>query len=560
MKKTTSISIDLQGIGRILFNRNMSVPIYQRSYAWEEEHVADLLSDIQTAMADGAPEYFIGSIVSTQNDALRAEVADGQQRLATITVLLAAIRDYFYETGDKERAGTITTDLLHKKDLKTLALIPKLKLNDADCDYFIKRILLLPDDAERDQLITKPSHARIDKAAVLAREHVRKLASGRGATEALTDLVEYLTDCVKVIWVQVPDDTNAFMIFETLNDRGLALAITDLLKNHLFGLAGNRLGEVQQSWISMTAALENVEEEDAVLTFLRHYWSSREGLVREKDLYANIKRKVNNQTRATVFAKELERNAHIYAAIVNSTDAMWTQYGDSCRKHMETLNALRLVQIRPLLLSILDNFTAAEVRLAVKNLVSWSVRFLVHGGLGSGAIETHNCAAAKEIRSKTIPNAARLFRRLQPVIPTDAQFRGSFLSCGVSKAFLARYYLRALEQQAAGVMEPELVPNDNAEVVNLEHVLPQKPSNQWTHVPIDEQSLLISRLGNLALLKTKINTRAGNDGFTFKKAFYAQSAYELTKCIALEIIWDKAAIDRRQERMADLAVATWPLK
>ena len=198
--------------------------------------------------------------------------------------------------------------------------------------------------------------------------------------------------------------------------------------------------------------------------------------------------------------------------------------------------------------------------MAVKNLVSWSVRFLVHGGLGSGAIETHNCAAAKEIRSKTIPNAARLFRRLQPVIPTDAQFRGSFLSCGVSKAFLARYYLRALEQQAAGVMEPELVPNDNAEVVNLEHVLPQKPSNQWTHVPIDEQSLLISRLGNLALLKTKINTRAGNDGFTFKKAFYAQSAYELTKCIALEIIWDKAAIDRRQERMADLAVATWPLK
>ncbi len=559
MKKSTAISIDMHGIGRILFNRNVSVPIYQRSYAWENEHVSDLFNDVATAMADGAHEYFIGSIVTTQNEALRAEVADGQQRLATVTILLAAIRDFFYETGDKERAGTITTDLLHKKDLKTLALIPKLKLNDVDNEFFTKRILLLPDDSERAQLITKPSHERIDKAAVLAREHVRKLATGRGATDTLTDLVDYLTDSVKVIWVQVPDDTNAFMVFETLNDRGLALAITDLLKNHLFGLSGGRLGEVQQAWVSMTSALESIEEENVVLTFLRHYWSSREGLVREKDLYADIKRKISNQTRAAAFAKELERNAHIYAAIVNSSDALWTQYGDSCRKHMETLNALRLTQIRPLLLSILDNFDLANVRQAVKNLVSWSVRFLVHGGLGSGAIETHNCAAAKEIRSKAIANASQLLRRLQPVIPSDAQFRGAFLGCSVSKAFLARYYLRALEQQATGVAEPELVPNDNADVVNLEHILPQKPSKQWTHIPADDQTLLINRLGNLALVKTKINTRAGNDGFAFKKGFYSQSAFRLTKCMGQELIWDRAAIERRQTTMADLAVRAWPL-
>lgn len=560
MKKSTSISIDLHGIGRILFNRNVSVPIYQRSYAWEDEHVRDLFTDIATAMSDGAHEYFIGSIVTTQNESPRAEVADGQQRLATVTILLAAIRDYFYEAGDKERAGTITTDLLHKKDLKTLALIPKLKLNDVDNEFFTNRVLLLPDDPKRAQTITKPSHPRVDRAATLAREHVNKLASGRGATDALTDLVDYLTDSVKVIWVQVPDDTNAFMVFETLNDRGLALAITDLLKNHLFGLSGPRLGEVQQAWISMTAALESIEEDNAVLTFLRHYWSSREGLVREKDLYTDIKRKINNQTRAASFAKELEGNAHVYAAIVNTADALWSKYGDSCRKHMETLNALRLIQIRPLLLSILDNFEPAEVRLSVKNLVSWSVRFLVHGGLGSGAIETHNCAAAKEIRAKGITTSAKLLKRLRAVIPNDAQFRASSLTCGVSKAFLARYYLRAIEQQARGVADPELVPNDNMEAVNLEHVLPQRPSKQWSHIPADEQAVLINRLGNLALMKTKINTKAGNDSFAFKKAFYARSEYQLTNCMASETAWDRGAIDRRQERMADFALQTWPLK
>lgn len=104
------------------------------------------------------------------------------------------------------------------------------------------------------------------------------------------------------------------------------------------------------------------------------------------------------------------------------------------------------------------------------------------------------------------------------------------------------------------------MPNDNAEFVNLEHILPQKTSSLWANVPVDEQSVLITRLGNLALLATKINSRAGNDGFAFKKSFYAQSAYQLTKAIAAESTWDKDAIDRRQQTMADLAVQTWPLK
>jgi len=560
MNKSTSISIDLHGIGRILYNHNVSVPIYQRSYAWEDEHVSDLFTDIATAMAGGAYEYFIGSIVTTKNESPRAEVADGQQRLATVTILLAAIRNYFQQSGDKERAGTITNDLLHKKDLKTLDLIPKMKLNDDDNEFFTHRVLLLPDDPKRNVKITKASHVRIDKACILAHSHIEKIASGRGATDRLTDLVDYLTDSVKVIWVQVPDDTNAFMIFETLNDRGLALAITDLLKNHLFGLSGPRLSEVQQSWISMIAALESIDKENTVLMFLRHYWSSREGLVREKDLYTDIKRKINNQTRAASFAKELEHSAQVYAAIVNTSDALLNQYGDSCRKHIETLNALRLIQIRPLLLSILDKFSTAEVKGAVKNLVSWSVRFLVHGGLGSGAIETHNCTAAKKIRDEKIKTSAQLFNSLKAIIPNDAKFRPSFLACSVSKAYLARYYLRAIEQQAKGVSDPELVPNENTEVVNLEHVLPQRPSNKWDHIAADDQAILVKRLGNLALLKKKINTKAGNDSFSAKKNFYKKSDYYFTNLIASETKWDRIEIERRQDKMADIALKTWPLK
>jgi len=111
MGTMSSIAIELEGVGRILLNRNLAVPIYQRSYAWEDEHVRDLLTDVETAMSEGAHEYFIGSIVTTKNQAARAEVADGQQRLATVTIILSAIRDFFYDSGDKERANAITGEL-----------------------------------------------------------------------------------------------------------------------------------------------------------------------------------------------------------------------------------------------------------------------------------------------------------------------------------------------------------------------------------------------------------------------------------------------------------------
>jgi hypothetical protein len=283
-------------------------------------------------------------------------------------------------------------------------------------------------------------------------------------------------------------------------------------------------------------------------------------LVREKDLYADIKSRINTQSLAVNFTRELERNAHIYAAIANTSDAFWGKYGDTCRKHMETLNTLRMVQIRPLILSVLDKFTEMEVKKAIKNLVSWSVRLLIHGSLGTGAIETNNCKAASAIRKGTISNMAKLYNSLKVIIPNDAQFKSAFMMASVSKAFLARYYLRALERQQHGDNDPELVPNDSSEAINLEHVLPQNPSAAWGHIPPDDRELLVNRIGNLALVKTKINIKAGNDGFATKRKYYTKSEFTLTSSLAKNTIWDKSTIDTRQARMATLALITWPIK
>ena len=106
------IAIDRETIGHALKDRTLYVPIHQRSYAWEKEHVADLYQDLARAIDEGDSEYFLGAIVVVKSASDKLEVNDGQQRLATSTTLIAAIRDYFLTNGDSKTAEIIENNYL----------------------------------------------------------------------------------------------------------------------------------------------------------------------------------------------------------------------------------------------------------------------------------------------------------------------------------------------------------------------------------------------------------------------------------------------------------------
>ncbi|RJQ44016.1 MAG: DUF262 domain-containing protein [Nitrospiraceae bacterium] len=561
MSLLEEIKIDLTGVADILRNNNLSVPKYQRSYAWKDQNVLDLFQDISTAMVGGSKEYFLGSIVISQKNNERPEVVDGQQRLATITILISAIRDYFFLNKDDKRSASIETDYLVKTELETLERIPRLHLNEADHDFFSKRVLTQPDQKERQTLPAKESHKRIDNAAKIAAEHINKLADVvNEPAKRLIEVVKYVEKNVKVISVRVPDDANAFTIFETLNDRGLPLAISDLLKNYLFHLSGNRLDEVQQRWVSMIGALEAVDSEDMVVTYIRQFWSSQYGLTRERELYKKIKERTTSKQQAIDLASDLNNNSRLYAAILNIRHDVWNDYGATAKEHMATLNDLGMIQIRPLLLAILDKFSVAEVRKSLRLFLSWSVRFLIYGGLGGGALETQYCDRAVEIRKGKIKTARELLAVMKNVVPSDGEFKQAFQNASVSKDYLARYYLRVLENQVIGKTEPELVPNSNEDVVTLEHILPENPSRAWGHVKEEDAKTYYKRIGNLALLTRKINSEIGNKGFNAKIRYYKESSFELTKNLASHVNWGISDIEARQATLAKLAVKAWPNK
>jgi hypothetical protein len=146
------------------------------------------------------------------------------------------------------------------------------------------------------------------------------------------------------------------------------------------------------------------------------------------------------------------------------------------------------------------------------------------------------------------------------VIPTDVQFKSAFAIAQVTRPATARYYLAALERGDAKDKEPELVPNNEADQVTLEHVLPRKANpTQWKAFgTAEEVDAWAHRLGNLVLLPKGKNRGLGSKPFKEKKAVLAASNLNLTRIVGNELTWTPSEIEARQQHLADLALEVWP--
>lgn len=561
--QTAGIEIAPETIGHLMGGANLRVPLSQRSYRWEAEHVEDLYKDIHGVIVEhGAEEYFIGSIVGIKSGTTTF-IYDGQQRLATTMILVAAIRDYFFSHGESETARLIEEESLISKTRRTHEVNAHFRLNAEDHSFFHARVLLRPDDKERKKV--KPlreSHKRIEKATKIARDFVeesivKNLPTGK-TSDNLHRWLDFIRDGLRVIWVQVADERTAFTIFETMNDRGLKLSAADLLKNHLYATGDDRRDEVIQKWQSMAAILETIEgEEENLVEYVRCFWITRNGHTRTKDLYDKIKLATTNKTKAVALAADLESTAQDYAAILLASHDKWASRGASLRAKIEVLRSLGVTQLRPLLLAALSKFSDKQFEQLLDACVSWSVRSLL-AGVPSGTLEGYYSRNAHEIARGKIRKASQVKSDLIKVIPDDNRFKLAVSTAHVANTALARYYLRALQRKADGEKEPQYVPNPGSEIT-LEHIIPQKPGEGWEHLTADEVKANTNRLGNLALLTGTVNSKIGNVSYRDKKPALAASGYSLTREAGSFSCWGVAEVTKRQERLADLAVKTWSL-
>ena len=271
----STLEIKSQGLGACLSANFLSVPKYQRAFSWDEDNVKNFLTDVNTAFSNKSAEYFMGSVVLQGADQ-KYEVVDGQQRLTTATILIAAARDFLNERDIKDTAKSLEDQYLLKKETWSQKVKPKLTLSVYDNDFFLQNILEGKSVAPQ-----RESHERLQGAKLRSYKFIEEVSKNVSDWyERLAGIIQFLEHKARVIQVTVPSQANAYIIFETLNDRGKDLSASDLLKNHLFGRAEDRIEEVQAKWNQMLGILETHGGDDVVITYIRQLWSATREVAR----------------------------------------------------------------------------------------------------------------------------------------------------------------------------------------------------------------------------------------------------------------------------------------
>ena len=550
--------LQLSGIGQILAGGKLRIPPYQRAYAWKKQHVRTLLGDLSKAIGTDEPQYFLGIVAIAERDEWCRDVIAGQHRLVTSTILIAAIRDFFYSRHDQERYEAIEHRYLYECNPDAAEPTPKLILQDHDHGFFEKRVLSRPGSVGRDVAPSRKSQDRIALAAEIVASHVTDLARSRDdPCQTLLDWLEFLTSRAVVVVVRTPDHPSGIIDFKTVRERGVGTRVADSVRTHLFQRAGGRFAEVKHCWTSMFRAIEATGDDGDVADYVLQLWSSWNGPTRLADLPARLKQTTSGEQDAADFARLLSRSARSYSAIISPADPLWDRFGSNARACVTALNVLDAEWLRPILLAALQMFSVSQISESLEALVSGAVRHLMAGSDGRLATKPF-CDCARDIWTGSVKDARGLAVRLSRIVVPDNEFKELFATRTVSRPPVARYYLHRLESRVGGTAHIRLRPSDGDDV-NLEHVVPRNPADGWDHLGPPTHQRYCWRLGNLALLDSAANSWVANKPFEFKRRIYAGSGFRLTRMISRYDRWTAAQIEERQRFLAELAVEAWPV-
>ncbi|MGK7902377.1 MAG: DUF262 domain-containing protein [Hormoscilla sp.] len=536
------------------------VPLFQRDYSWEEENWEDLWQDIEALYKEPSTSHYMGAIVLQSSSKSEKEftIIDGQQRLATLSIIAIAVIEKLRQLVDKnvypeanqERQGILRRTYLGDKDPRSLRYSSKLILNANNHEFYKSNLINLRKPRNIRKL------AKSNQKLWQAYEYfTQKIGKIENIIHDGEKIASFLTDTVaaRLLFIQitVEDELNAYRVFETLNARGIELTATDLLKNYLFSLfqGPDDLQIAQSQWqgIINTVQMKNFP------SFLRYYLSMQHSRVRGDRLFKLVRDAVRDAQEAFDLLDQLENYSSLFLALDNPNDEFWVETPENY-PHLRALNLFGVKQMYPALFAAYQHFDPKDFTRVLKLVGTISFRYSIVSSLNPNNFETVYNQVAIKIEKGEIKSSSDIFEELRQVYVPDDKFKQDFSLLTIStkghKKKLVRYILYKLEADASGM-------EVNEDSFSIEHILPQRPTDDWRHHFPDEQvEEMVYRLGNLTLLEETFNRDIGDKSYQVKREKYQQSAYTLTQNInALE--WTADSLYNRQKDLAKRAAHIW---
>lgn len=548
---------ELIGNGRTYF-----VPPYQRDYSWRQEQWEDLWNDITDLRSPDDSRHYMGALVVEAQSDRRFVVIDGQQRLATVSVLALAVIDALHELAssgveaeeNRDRARELRNRFIGEKDPASLVESSRLNLNETDNGFYQDYLVQLEEPINPRGL--RPSNKLLWNCFQYFGKQIRSLDAVKNDGRALASLMsETVARHLVFILITVDDALNAYTVFETLNARGLELTTTDLLKNYIFARASDAdRPSMLRGWqrIAETVGQKRVPD------LLRYHLLCEQPRVRRHRLFKLVRDRYRSARDVLNLLRVLEKRAELFAAVLDPSHEYWVETLEA-RPYVMELKLFRVTQMMPLLFVVWEKWSRRDFVRTLKLLSVVAFRYTVVSRLNTNELEPVYHRASKAVKDGSANTLRELFDLLRPIYVPDGQTATAFTYLSISargpRKRLVKHILARFEQDASGgPCDPESDPG------TIEHILPENPESEWDDVfPLAVREAATNRIGNLTLLEAKPNRDVGNTIYARKLNAYARSGYALTRAIC-EIApeeWTLSFLDERQRQLAKRAVHLW---
>jgi hypothetical protein len=545
---------DHDRLGHLLSDKLLKVPRFQRRYSWQQEHVAQYWSDIERARGAG-DAYFMGTVVlaSDEEGENRKLIIDGQQRISTTAILFVAIRDRLKELGQERAAQSVEDTHLSDYVLTEEQTVAKLTLSPDDHPVFSAML-----DGETHG---KLGDDRLSSCYNQLKAYIDDLAPEEADYRRLIELVDYVDRQVQVLLAVASGLPEAYVIFETLNDRGADLTTADLLKNYLFNQAGTTgIAHAEGSWTRISSRFDKPDE---LVKFLRYEYMSRKGQVTNRGLYKALQSDIGPGPKSVrAYLDRLEKAIQRYVALREPDDASWSSQAVEVKDSLLAFRRFGFEASTPLLLSAFATWSHTNATRFVDTVANWSVRAWIAGTLGGGVAERAFCDAAVAVADGQATSADGVRTFMRSIVPDDAAFKQAFAGYGAITTTRAKYLLARLERQhlTDTGAQTDAMPDWSSKSVSVEHIFAK--STKRDAFPTDEDfeqfSLIRDQLQNLTLLERTLNAGLEDKSFEQKVDTYEKSAFALTRELSNLSEWTFSEANERAEFLANLAIKAWP--
>ncbi len=577
------------------------IPKYQRGYAWEKDEIDDFLSDLEKlfrARKDGQPKnHFLGGIVSVEHKLSGGvsrhwhELVDGQQRMATFVLFATSIiRNYEKIITIAKRQSDLGNQIITEKRLGKLSsrfiefeqeinrvtsIEPVIKLSKADELYFAELI------RNHNPIKSRDSHEKLKSAYDRILKKVTLLSEDANLNVYLDNLEileQNIDDDFSILRIVTYDKTEAYTLFQVLNDRGKSLTEGDLLRAITLEMLENypaQQNPVEAIWDGILADPPKETEE-----FLRWIYASYQGLrPGTSTLFDDFLKVFYRQHSITTFSlndadsvylstQEIQREIHHCRKL---TKGEWVfDFGQPVtawdRSRLSLLiNELKNKNSLPLLLAAaqLNHKKFAEiVSIMERFMFRYTIICNQHHSPLLDIIQNEALAIRRNPSGYSLQNLKTKLQNLLDTKADDAFFKTSLDALryrennGSNKPL--KYFLITIEDylrwyRDGAVGEPECKDKSRVFIfadTTIEHVYPRNAHGSVYDAGMDD---LKNTMGNLTIMGPSDNSTIGNDAFLAKRPVFKQSTPGMNHEIANLTQWDRAAILNRAIELKEMA-------